>query len=148
MAIILQLEKVVFKKQLIDCITHYYKEGENFMMIFKIAITIIAAVLALPIQYIFFPKLVRPEREMDEEIEIFLKMEIIVGLVEMIAIVLISIGISYLCLWKKPCGLLCMAYPIFWQFIWACTSLQKRLLPVVLPILIIAFIGCILPIIN
>ncbi len=120
------------------------------MMIFKIAITIIAAVLVLPIEYIFFPKLVRPERKrkMDEEIDIFLEMEIIAGIVEMIAIVLISIAISYLCLWENPCGLLCMAYPIFWQFIWACTSLQKRLLPVVLPILIIAFIGCILPIIN
>lgn len=37
-----------------------------------------------------------------------------------------------------------MVCPILFQFLFACSNLQKRLLPVVLPILAIAFISCII----
>lgn len=136
---------MVCLKQLIDCITHCYKKGEIIMTIaLKIGIIVMAAVLALPIEYIFFPKLDRQEKEYN-------RLSIInfgtIALV--IMLIVVSIAISYCSLfWNKReiwyLYLIPMACPIFFQFIFACTNLQKKLLPLVLPILAIAFVGCIM----
>ncbi len=100
---------------------------------------IIAAVLMFPIEYVLFPKL---DRGVEKDAFSITFLIVILGIIP-----LITINVKYLFLNDRGIWysyLLPMAWPIFWQFIVACTNLQKRLLPVVLPILAIAFIGCII----
>lgn len=135
-------------KQFMNCITHCYKKGEVIMTIaLKIAITIIAAVLVLPIEYFIFPKLERQEvKEETETMEMLKIISIILILIMLSGIsIMISVYVLFVSereIWYRY--LIPMAYPIFWKFAFACTDLQKRLLPFVLPILAIAFIGCIM----
>lgn len=139
---------MVCLKQLIDCITHCYKKGEISMTIaLKIAIIIIAVVIALPTEYILFPKLDRQESEGNR-----LAISDFGTIVLAIIVALLSIAVSYCSLFLNEreiwyLYLISMLIPFLLQFVYACTNLQKRLLPVVLPILAIAVIGCsILPI--
>lgn len=139
---------MVCLKQLIDCITHCYKKGEISMTIaLKIAIIIIAVVIALPTEYILFPKLDRQERE-NNRLAIIDFGTIVIAII----VALLSIAVSYCSLFLNEreiwyLYLISMLIPFLLQFVYACTNLQKRLLPVVLPILAIAVIGCsILPI--
>lgn len=110
----------------------------------KIAITSIALVTAVPIEYILFPKLDRAV----EKGSIRMHREGIILIVTIVNMLVLSVIASvYLFpndreIWYSY--LPPMVVPIFWHFVFACTDLQKRLLPVVLPILTIAFIGCII----
>lgn len=146
------LENMICLKQLINCITHYYKKGAFIMIIaLKIAIIIIAAVIVLPIEYFLFPKLARQKAKdtVGEKTETMKTLEWILAIVMLMVLSGISIIISVLSLFEFEREiwyyyLIPMAYPIYCKFVFACISLQKRLLPFALPILAIAFIGCII----
>lgn len=139
------LENMICLKQLINCITHYYKKGESIMIIvLKIVSIIIAVVLTIPVEYSLFPKLDRQSGKNAIKEDLFpgsILLCVVVFLIE------IAIGVCYLFVNDREIWylyLLPMVCPIFFQFLFACSNLQKRLLPVVLPILAIAFIGCIM----
>lgn len=121
------------------------------LIVLKVAIMIVAAVLTLPIEYVLFPKLDRQERKdsVEEKTEEIKKLERLQGTLILIMLIGISIVLSVSSLFMTEREiwywyLIPMAWTIFWQFVFACTSLQKRLLPFVLPILAIALIGCIM----
>ena len=111
------------------------------------------AVLALPIEYVFFPNLIRQEIIESEEGVRQLRwldlLDWIVVILELIILSGISIWISVVSLFIAEREiwyyyLIPMAWTIFLQIDFACVNLQRRLLPFVLPILVIAFIGCII----
>ncbi len=141
-------ENMICLNQLINCITHCYKKGEVIMTIaLKIAIVVIAIVLIFPIEYVLFPKIDRHTGENSiKGVSGTIITCLVVGVVMLSAIIIF--GIVEYCspnnreIWYLY--LLPMAIPIFFRFIFAFVSLQKKLLPVVLPILTIAFIGCII----
>ena len=119
------------------------------MIALKIAIINIVAVLALPIEYILFPELCREKLKHSEKSCIDNKKEMVITLIfNVISIMVISITIScYILFYEREVWYMyleLMAFSIFCQFVWTCAFLKKKLLPVILPILIIAFIGCII----
>lgn len=121
------------------------------MIALKIVTIYLAVVLALPMEYFLFPKLCREEPDDSEKNYIDDEKETAINLIfGIIVIMILSIAIScciffsenYREVWYMH--LAPMAFSIFLQFVWACIFLQKKLMPVILPILIIAFIGCII----
>lgn len=117
----------------------------------KIAIIIVATVLPLPIEYSLFPKLERKKEKdtVGEKTETMKTLEWMSAIAGLMVLSGVSIIISVCSLFGFEREtwywyLIPMAYPIFCKFVFACTYLQKRLLPFALPILAIAFIGCII----
>lgn len=117
------------------------------LIVLKVVIMIIAAVFTLPIEYVVFPKLVRhKEEECLEEMKLLDRLGMVLMLLFLIGIS-ISISVFSLFVLKREIWyyyLVPMAWTIFWKIIFVYDDLQKRLLPLVLPILVIALIGCII----
>lgn len=114
------------------------------IIVLKIVSIIIAVILTIPVEYSLFPKLDRQSGENAIKGDLFpwsILLCVVVFIIE------IAIGVCYLFVNDRGIWylyLVPMVCPIFFQFLFACSNLQKRLLPVVLPILAIAFIGCII----
>lgn len=116
------------------------------IIVLGIVVTIIAVVFSLPTPYMIFKGLVREDIKREDITNISddklvnVMMDtwsclVYVVVPILIAIAAFQIGVIYY--------FISIAYAIFWQIIWACIGMKKRLLKFVLPILIVILIFCI-----